>query len=50
MRQEEFEKLITDTTKQISGDIFWIADEDHSPAVEFRFDLPLFKDLCPGYG
>jgi hypothetical protein len=36
MRQEEFEKLITDTTKQISGDIFWIADEDHSPAVEFR--------------
>lgn len=39
MTQFEFEQLMADTTKRISGDISWSDDEDHSPAVEFRVDV-----------
>jgi hypothetical protein len=39
MNQREFEALIEDTTKRISGDISWDEDEDHSPAVEFRVEV-----------
>ena len=34
--QTEFETLIADPTKRIVGDLRWSADEDHSPAVQFR--------------
>ncbi len=39
MNQSEFEALIADATKRISGDISWNEDEDHSPAVEFRVEV-----------
>ncbi|MBS9393764.1 MAG: hypothetical protein HEQ29_11630 [Dolichospermum sp. LBC05a] len=39
LTQAEFEEFINDTTKQIDGNILWIEDEDHSPAVEFRVEL-----------
>lgn len=39
MIQSEFEKLMADTTKRISGDILWSEDEDHSPTVEFRIEV-----------
>lgn len=39
MIQSEFEKLITDETKRINGDISWSEDEDHSPTVEFRVEV-----------
>ena len=39
MNQTDFEALLADTTKQISGDIDWEKDEDHSPAVEFRAEI-----------
>lgn len=31
----EFEAVLKDRSKQISGDIEWVQDEDHSPSVEF---------------
>jgi hypothetical protein len=34
--QNEFEAILTDTSKRIDSDINWKNDEDHSPAVEFR--------------
>src|SRR5713101_179602 len=39
MTQFEFEQLMADTTKRISGDISWSEDEDHSPTEEFRVDV-----------
>ncbi len=39
MRQNEFEAMITDSTKTILGDIASSEDEDHSPVVEFRVQL-----------
>ncbi len=39
MIQNEFEMLISDTTKRIAGDISWTEDEDHSPSVEFRVEV-----------
>lgn len=45
MNQTDFEALLADTTKQISGDIDWEKDEDHSPAVEFRAEV----QSNPGY-
>lgn len=39
MKQKDFEALLTDTTKQINGDIVWEEDEDHSLAVEFRIEV-----------
>lgn len=39
MLDTEFETLINDETKQISGDIYWIEDVDHSPTLEFRIEV-----------
>jgi hypothetical protein len=33
MNQAEFEALIEDPSKCTFGDIDWVEDEDHSPAV-----------------
>lgn len=42
---QEFEAIITDTTKVVKGDLDWRRDEYHSPALEFR------AEVCsdPGY-
>ena len=45
MNQTEFEALLLDQTKQISSDIFWSDDEDHSPCQEFRVEV----NSSPGY-
>lgn len=37
--EAEFNVLIADIGKTISGDIAWSEDEDHSPAVEFRAEI-----------
>ena len=34
--QQEFEGILADDTKEISLDLIWREDEDHSPAREFR--------------
>jgi hypothetical protein len=39
MRQQDFEELLADTTKQINENIHWQIDEDHSPTVEFRVNV-----------
>ena len=39
MKQQDFEALLADKTKQINEDITWEMDEDHSPAVEFRVNV-----------
>ncbi len=39
MKQQDFEALLADTTKQINENITWEMDEDHSPAVEFRVSV-----------
>jgi hypothetical protein len=45
MNQAEFEALLEDTSKRISGELSWVEDEDHSPAVEFRVEV----QSDPGY-
>lgn len=47
LSQTEFDALMTDASKRIEGDICWTEDEDHSPAVEFRFPVknPMGFDL-----
>lgn len=35
----EFETLLNDDSKEISSDIIWLEDEDHSPSVEFRAEI-----------
>lgn len=35
----EFRTILSDTSKQIDGDIDWQEDEDHSPALEFKTDV-----------
>jgi len=35
----EFGAILADSTKQITGDIVWTDDEDHSPTCEFRCDV-----------
>ena len=37
--QTEFEALIADPSKSIEGDLRWLTDEDHSPAVNFRAEV-----------
>ena len=32
----EFASILNDDTKRIEDDVAWTADEDHSPALEFR--------------
>jgi hypothetical protein len=39
LTQQEFEAILTDASKRIEGDVFWISDEDHSPAREFRAEI-----------
>jgi hypothetical protein len=39
LTQAEFETLITDGSKRIEGDLDWVEDEDHSPAVQFRAEI-----------
>jgi len=39
MNQTDFETLLQDASKRIPGDISWVEDEDHSPAVEFRAEI-----------
>ena len=37
--QQEFDAILADTTKRITGNIEWHEDTDHSPALEFRVEL-----------
>ena len=39
LTQQEFEVILADETKRVSGDIRWQPDADQSPAVEFRTDV-----------
>ena len=39
MLDSEFEVIINDRTKEITGDITWIEDQDHSPTLEFRAEV-----------
>lgn len=39
MTNAEFEALLTDDTKRIVGDLFWVEDDDHSSSVEFRVEI-----------
>lgn len=39
MNQADFEALIQDDSKRVEGDISWLEDEDHSPALEFRAEV-----------
>lgn len=36
MTQTELEAMLADADKIIEGDLQWVDDQDHSPAVEFR--------------
>lgn len=37
--EAELSAILADTSKAIVGDITWVEDEDHSPAVEFRAEI-----------
>lgn len=39
MKQQDFDMLLVDMTKQISGPIEWGKDDDHYPSVEFRAEV-----------
>ena len=39
LSQSEFEEILSDPSKHILGDITWITDDDHSPALEFRVQV-----------
>ena len=39
MTQEEFEAIIADDTKEVSENIVWVDDQDHSSAQEFRAEV-----------
>ncbi|MBZ0171340.1 MAG: hypothetical protein K8E66_03080 [Phycisphaerales bacterium] len=39
LTQTEFEVLLGDTSKAVTGDIAWAEDEDHSPALEFLVEV-----------
>jgi hypothetical protein len=39
LTQAEFEAILGDGTKVVTGDIIWQEDEDHSPSVEFRVEV-----------
>jgi hypothetical protein len=39
MKQQDFDMLLVDTTKQINGSIEWGKDDDHYPSVEFRAEV-----------
>ncbi|NCC51118.1 MAG: hypothetical protein EOM20_07875 [Spartobacteria bacterium] len=40
--QTEFDAILADETKRITGDIAWKEDPDHAPAFEFR--MPIESD------
>ncbi len=35
----DFTSILEDKSKKIVGDIEWLEDEDHSPALEFRAEV-----------
>ena len=39
MTETEFDALLADPTKQITEDITWQEDDDHSPGLEFRVEV-----------
>lgn len=39
LTQQEFDAILGDDTKAISGDIIWVEDDDHSPAIEFKMEV-----------
>ncbi len=39
MKQQDFDALLADTTKQINGSVEWDMDDDHYPSVEFRIEV-----------
>ncbi len=39
MKQQDFDVLLADTTKEINGPIEWNKDDDHYPSVEFRIEV-----------
>ena len=39
INQQEFETVLADDTKEITQDLVWDEDEDHSPAREFRAEV-----------
>ena len=39
MKQQDFDALLADTTKEINGSIEWDKDDDHYPSVEFRIEV-----------
>lgn len=39
MTQSEYEALMADGTKRIEGNISWVEDEDHSPALNFLAEV-----------
>lgn len=39
LTQGEFEAILADESKKVTGDIAWQEDEDHSPSVEFRVEV-----------
>lgn len=39
MKQQDFDALLADTTKEINGPIEWDKDDDHYPSVEFRVEV-----------
>lgn len=39
MLDSEFDQILNDGTKEITADIHWTDDQDHSPSVEFRVEV-----------
>ncbi len=39
MKQQDFDALLADTTKEINEPIEWDKDDDHYPSVEFRIEV-----------
>src|SRR6266849_645807 len=39
MKQQDFDALLADTTKEITEPIEWDKDDDHYPSVEFRIEV-----------
>jgi len=39
MKQQDFDALLADASKEINGPIEWNVDDDHYPSVEFRIEV-----------
>ncbi len=51
MKQQDFDALLADTTKEINGSIEWDKDDDHYLSVEFRIEVvsqPKYPILVKG--